>query len=553
MEQERASQLTRSIWTFVWFAIVSVGTNAWWSWGSWSGFSVVGPCITLFGLVGMIAVWTVSPAHQRTLEHVSFLGSLAAVALTNGPVLATTKFFYTDSAAFNQLATQLLVKGHNPYAATFRGSMLQLRHPADFWTYTLGGGHVDKVSYPAGSFVIQAPFQLLGLHHLGTDWLDLFAWLVAAVILYVVSPWYAKWLSPLLLLTSLFTFTLVHGGTDALFVPFVMLAAMRWDDFVVRLGPSWSRWLGPVALGVACSIKQTPWFTVPFFVVGIALESRHHDVPVARTVLRYVGLVALPFAAINLPFVIWSPTKWLHGAFLPLTQPLVPDGQGLVSLATHGLVRVVHPLLLQLTGALLMVALLIGFVAWYPRLKRTWLFAIPLVLFVPGRSLSSYLVDFVPAAFVAVLTTAPVPDAWTANARAKFRRVLVLVPAALAVGCAVLAFVGPPLSMRVDHYGTTNDGQFMGPMELTLTNNTSSPIEPHIMVVIGSGHPVGFWTPATSKGIILGAHSTVTSTFLPPKYLLAPQQYENWLVEALTSSPAALTTTPAISWPYGSR
>jgi hypothetical protein len=267
MEPERASILTRSIWTFVWFAVVSVGTNAWWSWGSWSGFSVVGPCITLFGLAGMIAVWTVSPSHHRSFEHVSFFASLAAVALTNGPVLATTKYFYTDSAAFNQLATQLLVKGHNPYAATFRGSMLQLNHPANFWTYTLSGGHVDKVSYPAGSFVIQAPFQLLGLHHLGADWIDLFAWLVAAVILYVVSPWYAKWLSPLLLLTSLFTFTFVHGGTDALFVPFMMLAALRWDDFVVRLGPRWSRWLGPVALGIACSIKQTPWFSVPFFVV----------------------------------------------------------------------------------------------------------------------------------------------------------------------------------------------------------------------------------------------------------------------------------------------
>jgi hypothetical protein len=275
VDQERASVLTRSVWTFVWFAIISVGTNAWWSWASWSGFAVVGPLITLVGLVGMVAVWTVPLSHQRLFEHLSFVTSLLAVALTNGSSIATSRFFYTDSAAFNQLATQLLVKGHNPYSATFKPAMLQLNHAADFWTYTLSGGHVDKVSYPAGSFVMQAPFQLLGLHHLGAEWLDLLAWLVAAVILYVVSPWYAKWLSPLLLLTSVFTFTLVHGGTDALFVPFVMLAALRWDDFVTRLGPRWSRWLGPVALGVACSIKQTPWFAVAFFVVGIALEANH--------------------------------------------------------------------------------------------------------------------------------------------------------------------------------------------------------------------------------------------------------------------------------------
>ncbi len=549
MEQERASVLTRSVWTLVWFAIISVGTNAWWSWASWSGFAVVGPFITLMGLVGMVAVWTVPMSRQRVFEHVSFTASLLTVALTNIPSIATSRFFYTDSAAFNQLATQLLVKGHNPYAATFKPAMLQLNHAADFWTYTMNGGHVDRVSYPAGSFVIQAPFQLLGLHHLGAEWLDLLAWLVAAVILYVVSPWHAKWLSPLLLLTSVFTFTLVHGGTDALFVPFVMLAALRWDDFVTRLGPRWTRWLGPVALGVACSIKQTPWFVVPFFMVGIALEANHHGVPVIKTVLRYAGLAALPFAAINLPFFIWSPSQWLHGTFLPLTQPLVPDGQGLVSLATHGLVRVVHPTYLQATGALLMVALLAAFVEWYPELKRTWLFALPIVLFVPSRSFSSYLVDFIPAAFVAVLTTSRPPDARVPHARPLLRRGAVVVPACLAVVTTVLAFTGPPLTIKIDHYGATNHSQFMAPMVLTLTNNTSSPIEPHIMVVVGSGHPVGFWTTASSP-FVVPARSSVTTTFTPPRFLLAPEHYENWLVEALTSTPEALTTTPAYSWPF---
>jgi hypothetical protein len=396
---------------------------------------------------------------------------------------------------------------------------------------------------------MQAPFQLLGLHHLGAEWLDLLAWLVAAVILYVVSPWYAKWLSPLLLLTSVFTFTLVHGGTDALFVPFVMLAALRWDDFVTRLGPRWSRWLGPVALGVACSIKQTPWFAVAFFVVGIALEANHRGVPVIKTVLRYAGLVATPFAAINLPFFVWSPSQWLHGTFLPLTQPLVPDGQGLVSLATHGLVRVGHPMYLQVTGALLMIALLVAFVGEYPALKRTWLFVLPLVLFVPSRSFSSYLVDFIPAAFVAFLTTSRVPDDRIAPARLVLRRGAVAVPVCLAVVTAVLAFTSPPLTIRVDHYGATNHNQFMAPMMLTITNNTSSPIEPHIMVVVGSGHPVGFWTTPSSP-FVVPAHSSLTSTFTPPRFLFAPEHYENWLVEALTSTPEALTTTPAYSWPY---
>lgn len=552
MDQSPISLVTRSIWTFVWFAIVSVGTHAWWSWGRWSGFSFIAPLITVVGLVGMVLVWTWPGARHRRFEHVTFGAALAAVVLTNGPVIAATRFFNTDSAAFNQLATQILVKGHNPYTATFRPWMLQLQHPADFWTYTLNGGHVDRVSYPAGSFVIQAPFHLLGLHHLGADWIDLLAWLVAAIILYVVSPSYAKWLSPLLVLTSLFTLTFAHGGTDALFVPFMMLAALRWDDFVTRLGPHWTRWLGPVALGVACSIKQSPWFTLPFFIVGIILEAEHHRVAISKTVLRYLGYVALPFAAINLPFFIWSPGAWLHGTLLPLTEPLVPDGQGLVTLATHGLVRVVHPRDLQFAGALMMLALLIAFVGWYPVMKRAWLFAVPIVLFIPSRSLSSYLVDFIPAAFVAVLTTSRVPEAVAVHARALLRRVALAAPLVLAALFVVRAFTDPPISLKLDQYGVIGVGPFMGSMVLTVTNNTASPIHPHVMVVIGSSHPVGFWSTPSTNDLVVPAHATVTTTFVPPKFMWAPQQYDNWLVEALTSSPAALTTTPAYSWPYKS-
>ena len=552
MDFEPVPLVTRSIWTFVWFAIVSVGTNAWWSWSSWSGFSIVAPLITFGGLVGMVLVWILPLPRMRAFELVSFVASLVAVALTTAPVLAATKFFNTDSAAFNQLATQLLVRGRNPYAATFRPSMLLLNHPADFWTYTLSGGHIDKVSYPAGSFVLQAPLQLLGIHHLGADWLDLLAWLVAAVILYAVSPSYAKWLSPLLLLASLFTFTFAHGGTDALFVPFMMIAALRWDDFVVHLGPRWSKWLGPVALGVACSIKQTPWFTVPFFIIGIVIEADHHNVPIVKTTLRYLGLVAAPFIAINLPFIIWSPREWLRGTLLPLTQPLVPDGQGLVSLATHGFVRVVHTRDLQIAGGLLVLAILIAFVVWYPLLKRAWLFAVPLALFVPSRSLSSYLVDFIPAAFVAVLTTSRVVDPPSAHPRLKVQVAAVSVPVVASVLFAVLAFTSPAMTIKVDHYSSTFEGQYIGPLTLTLSNNSSSTIHPHVMVVVGSGHPTGFWTTRSSSNFTIRPHATATATFIPPKFMWAPKHYENWLVEVMTSSPAALSTSPAYSWPYES-
>ena len=370
----------------------------------------------------------------------------------------------------------------------------------------------------------------------------------------MVSPAYIKWLSPLLLLASLFTFTFVHGGTDALFVPFMMLAALRWDDFVTRRGPRWTGWLGPVALGVACSIKQTPWFCVPFFFLVIALEARRHDVKVLGTVARYASLVAAPFVAINIAFIVWSPGAWLHGVLLPLTQPLLPDGQGLVSLATHGFVRVVHPLDLELAGGLLLLALMAATVTWYPRMKQTWLFALPIALFVPSRSFSSYLVDFVPAAFVALISTQREGGVRTRRVRsALLRGGALALPVAASVVMMVLAFTSVPLSISVDHYSAHDHNQYMGPITLTLTNHTSSAITPHVMVVIGSGHPVGFWKPDGTHVATVPPHSSVTAVWTPPRYMLAPEQYENWLVEVLTSQPNALATTPAYSWPYSDR
>jgi uncharacterized membrane protein len=541
----------KALWTLVWFSVLSVGTNAFGSWGVWSGFNVVGPLLTFAGLVGIATVWLIPDRHRLAFEHASFIAAALAVLLIDGPVLATSTDFNTDAAAFNQRATELLVRGVNPYGATFHAAHLLLEHANDFWTYTLNGAFVDKVSYPAGSFLLQAPFQLLGLRHLGTDWLDLLAWIAAAVIMYAVSPWYAKWLSPLLLLASVFTYMFAFGGTDALFVPFMMLAARRWDDFVLRQGARWTRFIGPLALGVACSIKQTPWFTVPFFLVGITIEASHHGVPIVRTLIRYVALVVAPFVAMNLPFVIWSPDAWWHGILLPMTQPLIPDGQGLVSLATHGLLHVVHPFDLQVASLFTMLALLLAFCFWYPTLKRSWMFVVPLILFLPSRSLSSYLVDFIPAAFVMVLTTERVPPRWTLSITPVVRRLCVGLPVALTVVAIVSAFSAPPIAIVLDHYGSSSRNEYMKEMTLTLTNDTDSTITPHVMAVVGNGHPVGFWRPANGSVTSIGAHERVTWTLRPPRFMKAPSYRESWLMEVLTASPAALTTTPVYTWPYG--
>jgi uncharacterized membrane protein len=546
----QGAPLNRVAWTIVGFALVSTGVNNWGAWSTWSGFAIVSPTLTLVGVLAMAAAWIVPDARMRPLEVAVFVVSLLAVVAVNTPLLAASAHFTTDAAAFNQRAAVLSVHGIDPYRVAFHGTGIQLDPPADYWTYTLNGGHVDHLSYPAGSFLFVVPFLVLGLRHLTTDWVDLLAWLASAVMLFRFSPRPVRWLAPLLVLATMFTPLFTFGDTDALFVPFLILAAWHRERFVDPSAARAMRWLGPIALGVACAIKQTPWFTVPFFALGITFVAREAGLRVAPVLVRYGALVLAPFALLNLPFVVWSPRAWLHGVLLPLRAPLVPDGQGLVSLVTHGVLHTLHPADLQYVGVALVLALLVAYARWPHRLERTWLFLLPVALFVPSRSLSTYLVDFVPAAVAGALGgTRPTPRALLGRRPAV--AALGLASAAAAV-LAVLAFVAPTLSVRLDRVSASDHAQFLGSATVTLTNHGDAPLDAHLMAVVGSGHPVGFWSPRGGRAVV-PAHATVTVTFVPPRYLQAPRRGETWLLEVMSATPVAFASTPAMTWRRGPR
>lgn len=541
---------TRLAWTLVGFALLSTGVNNWGAWSTWPGFAVVSPCLTLAGVVVMALAWIVPARRWATFELVVFVASLVAVVAVNAPLLAASSHFSTDAAAFNQRAADLALHGADPYRVAFHGTGVQLDPAADYWTYTLNGGHVDHLSYPAGSFLFVVPFVALGLTHLTTDWVDLAAWLASAVALYLLSPRRVRWLAPLLVLATMFTPLFTFGDTDALYVPFLILAAWHRERFVDATASRALRWLAPLALGVACSIKQTPWFTVPFFAMGVGYAAAVGGRRVGPVVARYLTLVAAPFAVLNLPYALWDARAWLHGVFLPLRAPLVPDGQGLVSLVTHGVVHVLHPGDLQLAGAVLVALLVVAYLRWPDRLERTWLFVLPLVLFVPSRSLSTYLVDFTPAAVAGVLSGGTAPAGPRLSARVA--RPALAAGSLAAVALAVAAFSASPLGVKVDRIVATDHAQFLGPVTLTLANSGASPLHVHVIAEVGSGHPVGFWRPRTGGGLV-AAHTVERVTFVPPRFLLSPHRGESWLIEVMSASPALVVTTPALAWRRGPR
>jgi hypothetical protein len=232
----------------------------------------------------------------------------------------------------------------------------------------------------------------------------------------------------------------------------------------------------------------------------------------------------------------------------------VVDGQGLVTLALHGITGGVALSKLTIASALMYVALLIAMVIWFPAMKRVWLFLLPLVFFVAARSLTSYLVDFFPAAVVAAFTVATVSTPAKAIATARVRMALIATTTAAVVAGVVvasLAFVSPPLQLAVRGVKTSNQATTLNAVTVTVDNQTSGTVIPHFMVIIGSGHPSGYWYPSSHRPVVLQPHGAATVTLYPPLFTGAPNHGDHWLVAAYTSSPEALSTSPLQFWKLG--
>ena len=546
----------RGGWTLAWFAVLTAGLGFWNAWTSWPGAAVLAPLLVVVGVAGMAATWLVADPRAGALPWAGLGAAVLAVGLPQAVAIHVRRYYTTDSAAFNQLATRALLHGKDPYETSMASAARLLNPPSHYWTYLAGGGHITQVSYPAGSFLLEAPAMALGFHHALADWTDLVAWLATGILVFVLLPVGLRWLAALVLMAPAFVGSFSAGGTDALFLPFLVVAVWRWDRFGAGRGAGMARWIGPLALGVACSVKQTPWFCLPLLVIGVGLEARRRGEPGWRLPARYLLEVVGVFAACNLPFVIWGPRAWADGLLLPFTKPLVADGQGLVTLAIHGLTGGVVLPLLSVAAALAYVALLAAFVIWYPALKVVWLFVLPVVLLVPGRSFSSYLIDFFPAALVAAVTVAGVPRAARVDAGTPARRWVarsaVGVPALASAAVCALAFTSAPLDLSVVAVRTSQATLRLDAVTVTVHNLTGHRVTPHFLVAIDSTHPSGFWTPVSPQGqLALGAGAAATVTLRPNEFTWAPAHGAHWLVEAYTTSPDALSTSALQVWSLG--
>jgi hypothetical protein len=87
---------------------------------------------------------------------------------------------------------------------------------------------------------------------------------------------------------------------------------------------------------------------------------------------------------------------------------------------------------------------------------------------------------------------------------------------------------------------------------VTVHNTTGHQVTPHFLVDTGEQHPMGFWTQVTPGGQLeLAAGATATVLLRPDEFTWSPPHGSHWLVEAYTTSPNALSTSPLQVWSLG--
>ncbi|HUZ22420.1 MAG TPA: hypothetical protein VMV07_01500 [Streptosporangiaceae bacterium] len=534
----RALRTLAGIFVVVW----SFRLSGYLTFGPWLAVAVV--VLGLTGLLAIISAWlpdqAVGARRQRQADWVVLIAVLVALALWSYFQVFMAPDYGTDEIAFDQYAAQLAVHGLDPYLHSMAAAFPLFHVSPNGYTFKLSGQPVTNLSYPALSFEAYMPLLALGIATQAAVWMDVGAWALGAVIMFAVLPRRLAPLAAVVASLDVYIGYAVGGVTDFLFVPLLVGAAVGWDRFPAARG--WAAWRGPVLLGLAMAVKQTPWLVAPFLVIGIAAESRReHDLwRAARDGLRYLGIALAAFLAPNLPYLAAAPGAWLHGVITPLSSQAVPAGQGLISLSLSLAVGGGSLQAYTIAALVVLAVALACYAAMYPMLKPAAFLLPSLVLFFATRSFGSYLVMLFPAALVAAATTRrlPVTACWR-----RWR----WVAAGGAVACGVVVAAAltatSPMTISIQSVRTTGQLATVEQLGLTVTNTTGARVRPAFTIEDGMT-TTAFWR-QTAGPPVLGPHQRAHYTIEAPSYFAMPSISNGFQVVAFSQNPPSVSRTGA--------
>lgn len=510
--------------------------------GPWLAVAVV--LLGLTGLLAIVAAWlperVLGRRGQRAADWAVLIAVLAALGLWSYFQVFVAPDYGTDEIAFDQYAAQLALHGANPYLHSMAAAFPMFHVSPNGYTFRLDGQPITTLSYPALSFEAYLPLLALGMATQAAVWTDAAAWALGGIALFTVLPRRLAPVAAVVISLDVYTGYAVGGVTDFLFIPLLVGAAVRWDRFRLAKGPA--SWRGPVLMGLAMAVKQTPWLVVPFVVAAIALESGRARGwrQGARDGAGYLGIALGAFLVPNLPYLVTAPGAWLHGILTPFSSGAVPAGQGLVSLSLSLAVGGGSLTAYTLAAVAVLLTALACYIVTYPALKPAAFLLPSVVLFFATRSFGSYLVMLIPAAIAAAATArrAPGTGCW--------RHWKAVVAAGLAVCAAAVTLAlttASPMSLAIESVRTTGQLATVEQLGLAVTNRTGASVRPAFTIEDGTT-TTAFWR-RVSGPAVLAPHQRARYTIEAPSYFAMPSISSGFQVLAFSQHPATVSRTSA--------
>jgi hypothetical protein len=531
-------------WLVVALAVLAGGISVWSSAVAWPWAAPVSLVLDALALGVFVSVLYLRRCPLWA-QGLLLAGAAGVVALGVARAVYAAPGYGTDEAAYVQYAAALLLHGRDPYTHSMLPALSQFHVADGARTYLSSGRLVGSFSYPALGFLPLVPLLALGLHTQATIIAVTTAWVVTMVLCWALLPERSRFCAPLAGLGVLTVGYVSSGLIDPFELPFLLVAVWAWDRFCDPDSRRIRQLIGPVALGLACAVKQTPWFIAPFLILAVGLEARSRGQRVLPQLGRYLGWTAVGFGVPNLAFFLWSPPAWGRGTLLPLLSPTVAGGQGLVALLLlHG----GGPLAaLDVAGLLVLVVGLCALFLQYQRLRGAIVVLAACALLVPARSFGSYVAFLVPVMLVAGLSLGRPHGVRPALLSAVGRKLVLAaaVSALVAAGTVIAASLSPPpLSLTVR--GTVPAGNLglLEAVSVEVHNPTGSWLRPNF-VVSSDGELGAFW-PIVRGPRRVAPGSSASMTIEAPDTASMPANTAPLVVDAFVGHDvAAAHFTPA--------
>ena len=343
-----ASTLLSIVWFFVIFIAATPSSNDLFSRHFKSLDKIARTTLGLLVVIGVLEIAVVTTANTPLFKDAStgFRNALGTLARLGA---------YSDAAALEHQATDNFLNGENPYkVSNVISAGIEFKLPYTKLTplrvgqfindfpypdlnkikavYTEAQATPDKIpvefvsqyNYPAGSFIIPAPFIAMGIGDIRIVFL-LCLLPALAYVIWQIKPKALRIFFVIILFASFDLWNSVFSGATSLLV-FPMLL-ISWLLYRKNL------WISAIFMGLAITTKQVVWFFLPFYLILILREKG------LRKSILIASLCAAIFLLFNGAYIMNDPRLWLSSITEPMTNTLYPSNIGIITLNFLGIIN----------------------------------------------------------------------------------------------------------------------------------------------------------------------------------------------------------------------